>query len=128
MGGRVVDCARLESVYTERYRGFESPPIRSPSVYAVPRVFWRPKTAKCDKKCDNVFQLLPVFTDVFLRVFQSVFRFVGLLFCPADFFVGGKGAAGSEANPAASEAGRVGAVWRSFAPAQVTNRPPRRTQ
>ena len=28
MGGRVVDCARLESVYTERYRGFESPPIR----------------------------------------------------------------------------------------------------
>lgn len=28
MGGRVVDCARLESVYTERYRGFESPLIR----------------------------------------------------------------------------------------------------
>ena len=28
MGGRVVDCARLESVYTERYRGFESLPIR----------------------------------------------------------------------------------------------------
>ena len=28
MGGRVVDCARLESVYTARYRGFESPPIR----------------------------------------------------------------------------------------------------
>ena len=25
----MVDCARLESVYTERYRGFESPPIRS---------------------------------------------------------------------------------------------------
>ena len=28
MGGRVVDCARLESVYTARYRGFESLPIR----------------------------------------------------------------------------------------------------
>ena len=28
MGGRVVECARLESVYTARYRGFESPPIR----------------------------------------------------------------------------------------------------
>ena len=39
MGGRVVDCARLESVYTERYRGFESPPIRSLSVYAVPPSF-----------------------------------------------------------------------------------------
>jgi hypothetical protein len=39
--------------------------------------------------------------------------------------MGGKGAVGSEANPTASEAGRVGAMWRSFAPAQVTNRPPR---
>ena len=38
MGGRVVDCARLESVYTARYRGFESPPIRSPIVYGVLRV------------------------------------------------------------------------------------------
>jgi hypothetical protein len=28
MGDRVVDCARLESVCTERYRGFESRPIR----------------------------------------------------------------------------------------------------
>ena len=28
MGDRVVDCARLESVCTARYRGFESPPIR----------------------------------------------------------------------------------------------------
>ena len=28
MGDRAVDCARLESVCTERYRGFESPPIR----------------------------------------------------------------------------------------------------
>ena len=27
-GGRVVDCARLESVCTSRYRGFESPPAR----------------------------------------------------------------------------------------------------
>ncbi len=32
MGGRVVECARLESVYTERYRGFESPPIRQKFV------------------------------------------------------------------------------------------------
>ncbi len=32
MGGRVVDCARLESVCTERYRGFESPPIRFSST------------------------------------------------------------------------------------------------
>jgi hypothetical protein len=29
MGGRVVDCARLESVYAARHPGFESPPIRS---------------------------------------------------------------------------------------------------
>lgn len=28
MGDRVVDCARLESVCTARYQGFESPPIR----------------------------------------------------------------------------------------------------
>ncbi len=28
MGDRVVDCARLESVCTARYPGFESPPIR----------------------------------------------------------------------------------------------------
>ena len=28
MGDRVVDCARLESVCTARYRGFESRPIR----------------------------------------------------------------------------------------------------
>ena len=28
MGGRVVDCARLESVYAARHPGFESPPIR----------------------------------------------------------------------------------------------------
>ena len=28
MGDRAVYCARLESVCTERYRGFESPPIR----------------------------------------------------------------------------------------------------
>lgn len=69
MGGRVVDCARLESVYTERYRGFESPPIRQRSVYAGIRVFKGLKTVKCDKKCDNVPQFLPVFTDVFLRVF-----------------------------------------------------------
>jgi hypothetical protein len=27
-GGRVVECARLESAYTARYRGFESPPLR----------------------------------------------------------------------------------------------------
>jgi len=38
-------------------------------VYAVPRVSRGAKMAKCDKKCDNVPQLLPVFTDVFLRVF-----------------------------------------------------------
>lgn len=69
MGGRVVDCARLESVYTERYRGFESPPIRQRSVYAVLWVFKGLKTVKCDKKCDNVPQFLPVFTDVFLRSF-----------------------------------------------------------
>ena len=29
-GGRVVECARLESAYTARYRGFESPPLRQP--------------------------------------------------------------------------------------------------
>jgi hypothetical protein len=28
MGDRAVYCARLESVCTARYRGFESPPIR----------------------------------------------------------------------------------------------------
>ena len=28
MGDRAVDCARLESVCTARYQGFESPPIR----------------------------------------------------------------------------------------------------
>ena len=27
-GGRAVEGARLESVYTETYRGFESPPLR----------------------------------------------------------------------------------------------------
>ena len=31
MGDRAVYCARLESVCAERHRGFESPPIRSPS-------------------------------------------------------------------------------------------------
>ena len=30
MGGRVVDCGGLENHCTERYRGFESLPIRSP--------------------------------------------------------------------------------------------------
>ena len=33
----MVDCARLESVYTERYRGFESPPIRQRN----PQIFFR---------------------------------------------------------------------------------------
>src|SRR5688500_1416024 len=28
MGGRVVDCARLESVCSSMYRGLESPPLR----------------------------------------------------------------------------------------------------
>ncbi len=65
MGGRVVDCARLESVYTERYRGFESPPIRQRSVYAVPWVSRSQKMAKCDMECDYIPQLLPVFTVVF---------------------------------------------------------------
>ena len=32
MGGRVVDCARLESVYAARHPGFESPPIRRPAL------------------------------------------------------------------------------------------------
>jgi tetratricopeptide (TPR) repeat protein len=31
MGDRAVDCARLESVCTARYQGFESPPIRQRS-------------------------------------------------------------------------------------------------
>ena len=65
MGGRVVDCARLESVYTERYRGFESPPIRQHSVDEALRVFRSQKMAKCDMECDYIPQLLRVFTDVF---------------------------------------------------------------
>ena len=32
MGARVVDWARLESVCTARYRGFESLPIRQPKI------------------------------------------------------------------------------------------------
>ena len=31
-GGRVVECARLEIGCAERYRGFESLPLRHPSV------------------------------------------------------------------------------------------------
>ncbi len=37
MGGRVVEGARLESVYTViPYRGFESHPIRQPAVFPIP--------------------------------------------------------------------------------------------
>jgi hypothetical protein len=35
MGARVVDWARLESVCTARYRGFESLPIRQISPYSL---------------------------------------------------------------------------------------------
>lgn len=34
MGDRVVDCARLESVCTARYQGFESPPIRHVNAHS----------------------------------------------------------------------------------------------
>jgi hypothetical protein len=37
MGARAVDWARLESVCTERYRGFESRPIRHSSVSSSPQ-------------------------------------------------------------------------------------------
>jgi tetratricopeptide (TPR) repeat protein len=37
MGGRVVDCARLESVYAARHPGFESPPIRRPGLFPLRR-------------------------------------------------------------------------------------------
>ena len=36
MGDRVVDCARLESVCTARYQGFESLPIRHHASYCEP--------------------------------------------------------------------------------------------
>jgi len=60
-------CGRIGGGVSNR--GFESPPIRQCSVYAVPRVLRGQKMAKWERKWENVPQFLPVFTDVFLRVF-----------------------------------------------------------
>src|SRR3954469_15552137 len=65
MGDRAVYCARLESVCTARYRGFESPPIRhaeirgvigwhTTSLRALSRrirtQFDRPREARCNRR------------------------------------------------------------------------------
>jgi hypothetical protein len=59
MGDRAVYCARLESVCTERYRGFESPPIRGFfRLLLIFSYFLRSRRSKIWNSCRN-FSTLP---------------------------------------------------------------------
>jgi hypothetical protein len=65
MGARAVDWARLESVCTERYRGFESRPIRMLFVLRdLYRVIVRLPKMHGNAAWQHSHRVLPISTEV----------------------------------------------------------------